>query len=82
MREESVLILEIHMMTDGFQIEVHPLVAADEGQFVRDRLAELLPELAKQLKNPSAPREIDVADGHARAILYEVTGNPDRKKAH
>jgi hypothetical protein len=82
MEEESFVILQIHMLMDGFQIELHPIVAANEGQFIRDRLAELLPELAKQLKNPVDVREIGIADGQARAILFKITGNPDRKKAH
>ena len=79
---ERIEILKIFMLPDGFEIEVHPLIPRDEGEFVRDRLAEMLPVLATQIGDPETARKFSMAKGNAYGVLYEVTNRDKTKKPH
>jgi len=78
---EGVEVMKIVMYPDGFQIEMHPLVAEPEGEFVRDRLAELMPAILKQLKNPDQVQEVSIDGGNAHGVLWPVqtNSNPNKK---
>jgi hypothetical protein len=81
--EKRVEVLAVYMFEDGFSIEVHPLVTTDDGEFVRDRLIELLPVFAKQLKNPDSVREVKTENGISYGVLWPVhSNNENRKKAN
>jgi hypothetical protein len=79
---ERVEILKIFMLPDGFEIEVHHLIPRDEGEFVRDRLAEMLPILATQIGDPETARKFSMDQGNAYGVLYEVTNRDKTKKPH
>ena len=79
---ERIEILKIFMLPDGFEIEVHPLIPRDEGEFIRDRLAEMLPVLAAQIGDPATARKFPMADGNAYGVLFEVTNRDQTKKPH
>jgi hypothetical protein len=79
---ERVEILRIFMLQDGFEIEVHPLIPREEGAFVRDRLAEMLPVLVEQIADPETARKIPMVKGNAYGVLYEITDRDQTKKPH
>jgi len=70
------------MLQDGFEIEVHPLIPREEGAFVRDRLAEMLPVLAMQIGDPETARKFPMAKGNAYGVLYEIIDRDQTKKPH
>lgn len=57
-QNKEISIFEVFMLRDGFGVSIHPLIETEEGEFVRNRLAEMLPEIAKQILNPTLITEI------------------------
>jgi hypothetical protein len=63
-QNKEISIFEVFMLPDGFGVSIHPLIETEEGEFVRNRLAEMLPEIAKQILNPTPITEIAVEGGN------------------
>lgn len=62
-QNKQISIFEVVMLPDGFGVSIHPLIETEEWEFVRNRLAEMLPEIAKQILNPSAVTEVAIDGG-------------------
>lgn len=73
--DRGISIFEVVMLPDGFGVSTHPLLDTEEGEFVRHRLAEMLPELAKQLINPTSVESFEIDDGIVQGTIVMVNKN-------
>ena len=77
----KIEVLAIYMLEDGFQIEAHPLVTTPDGEFVRERLIDMLPVIVKQLKNPYDAHKVKNSKGDEYGVLWPIQNlqEPNRK---
>ena len=77
----KIEILTIYMLEDGFQIEAHPLISEPDGEFVRERLIDMLPVIVQQLKNPYDAHKVKNSKGDEYGVLWPIQGlqEPNRK---
>ena len=76
----KIEVLAIYMLEDGFQIEAHPLITTPDGEFVKERLIDMLPVIVQQLKNPDDTHKVKNSDGHEYGVLWPIYSSQEANK--
>jgi hypothetical protein len=80
MSEESVMLLQVNMLPEGFSIQVSSLLELPEADFVRNALTQMLPVIAQQIKNPTKGAEFEFESGDAIGTMYMINENYNLRK--
>jgi hypothetical protein len=82
MDHKEISLLEILMLPDGFAVKAHPMLHNPDMGFVRNRLVEILPVLAEQLRSPSETAVIEIKEGELTGAILMVNQDFMAKTKH